>query len=271
MAEQIGSAHATPRRQRIEATHVVGPDEFGDGLGRPARAHWAAAGPDVAPGEVVGREQAVDGPGDQEAAIEPTLSGEPFEPGKVLDSNRCSHRFGATHVHPPSMHLRIGPWPYRQGPRPLLLRPRGAPPISMTVVAWLIAAAISFVSGGFAIRIGFALGLHTIAVHLAAVAGSLAGLAVFLFAGEKVRSRLMVDREVTSEQSRVREFADRYGPRSLGIVGPIFPGVTASVVLGLALGMDESALARRMSIGIAATFGLYCGGLWPLIELVGVE
>ncbi len=51
---------------------------------------------------------------------------------------------------------------------------------------------------------------------LAATVGSLAGLAVFLFAGEKVRRRLMADREAPSEQSRVREFADRYGPRGLG-------------------------------------------------------
>ena len=141
----------------------------------------------------------------------------------------------------------------------------------MTIVAYLIVAAISFVSGGFAIPIGFALGLHAIEVYLAAVAGSLAGLAVFLFAGEKVRSRLMADREPPSEQSRVRESADRYGPRGLGLVGPIFPGVTASVVLGLALGMDKSALARWMSIGIAAMFALYCGGLWLVIEVVGVE
>ncbi len=141
----------------------------------------------------------------------------------------------------------------------------------MTVVAWLIVAGVSFVSGGFAIPIGFALGLSAIEVYLAATVGSLAGLAVFLLAGEKIRARLVADRQPPAEESRVREFADRYGPRGLGLVGPIFPGVTASVVLGLALGMHKTDLARWMSIGIAVMFALYCGGLWLLIELVGVE
>ena len=142
----------------------------------------------------------------------------------------------------------------------------------MTVLAWLIVAAVSFVSGGFAIPIGFSLGLSALEVYVAATTGSLAGLAVFLFAGDKVRTRLIGDRsEAPPPESPARRLADRYGPRGLGIVGPIFPGVTASVVLGLALGMDRSALARWMSLGIAVMFALYCAGLWLLIELVGVE
>jgi len=143
----------------------------------------------------------------------------------------------------------------------------------MIVLAWLIVAAVSFVSGGFAIPIGFALGLSALEVYLSATVGSMAGLFVFLFAGEKIRVRLTRNRpeRVPDEDSPVREFADRYGEKGLGLIGPIFPGVTASVVLGLALGMSKQSLARWMSIGIAVMFALYTAGLWLLIEVVGVD
>jgi uncharacterized membrane protein len=143
----------------------------------------------------------------------------------------------------------------------------------MYVLALLVVAAVSFVSGGFAIPIGFALGLSPLEVYLAAVAGSMAGLVVFLYAGDKLRARLTRDREPRplDPDSRIRQLTDRYGAKGLGLVGPIFPGVTASVLVGLALGLSRSALARWLSIGIAVMFALYTVGLWLLIEVVGVE
>lgn len=143
----------------------------------------------------------------------------------------------------------------------------------MVVVAWIVVALISFVSGGFAIPIGFALGLSPIEVYLAATAGSLAALVIFLYAGDKIRDRLTKNRPVNEPDpdSRIRILANRFGAKGLGLVGPIFPGVTASVVLGFALGMKKAALARWMSIGIAVMFALYCAGLWLLIEVVGVD
>ena len=50
-----------------------------------------------------------------------------------------------------------------------------------------------------------------------------------------------------------------------------FPGVTASVLLGLGLGMERGELGRWMTIGIGVMFALYCGGLWLLIEVVGLD
>ena len=141
------------------------------------------------------------------------------------------------------------------------------------LVAGLVVAMISFVSGGFAIPIGFALGLAPIEVYIAASAGSLVGLVVFLFAGDKVRARLMRDREPREPDpdSRIPQLTNRYGAKGLGLVGPIFPGVTASVVIGLSLGLKRSSIARWTSIGIATMFALYTVGLWLLVELVGVE
>jgi len=143
----------------------------------------------------------------------------------------------------------------------------------MRVVAWLVVAAISAVSGGFAIPIGFALSLSPIEVYVSATAGSMFGLVVFLYAGDAVRTRLTRGTEPKPPEpdSSIRRFADRYGAKGLGMVGPIFPGVTASVLIGLALGMPRAAIARWMSIGIAVMFALYCAGLWLLIEVVGIE
>lgn len=143
----------------------------------------------------------------------------------------------------------------------------------MRVLAWLAVFVISFVSGGFAIPTGFALGLPPIEVYIAAAAGSMLGLVVFLYAGDRIRARVMRNRQPTEPDpdSRIRSFSERFGPKGLGLVGPIFPGVTASVVIGISLGMNRAALARWMSIGIAVMFAIYTGGLWLLIELIGVD
>jgi len=140
------------------------------------------------------------------------------------------------------------------------------------VAAWLAVALISFVSGGFAIPIGFALGLSIVEVYIAATIGSLVGLVVFMFAGDKVRTRLTRNRQPADENQEwvAHRFAECYGAKGLGLIGPIFPGVTASVLLGLTLGVEKNALARWLAIGTALMFALYCGGLWLLIEVIGV-
>lgn len=141
------------------------------------------------------------------------------------------------------------------------------------VVAGLVVAFISFVSGGFAIPIGFSLGLEPLEVYIAASLGSMAALVVFLYAGDKIRARLAQGRPQREPDldSRIRQVTDRYGAKGLGLVGPIFPGVTTSVVIGLSLGLKRASLAQWMSIGVAVMFALYTAGLWLLVELVGVE
>lgn len=137
----------------------------------------------------------------------------------------------------------------------------------MRIVAWILVGGVSFVSGGFAIPIGFALDLSAIEVYLAAVLGSTAGLVVFLFTGDKVRA-LLRKGEGRSRQPGP-QLAERYGARGLGLI--VFPGDTASVVVGLALGLGRSELVRWMSIGIAVMFALYTAGMWLLVEVVGLD
>jgi hypothetical protein len=141
------------------------------------------------------------------------------------------------------------------------------------VVAWIVVAGVSFLSGGFAIPIGFALGLPAIEVYLAATLGSMAGLVVFLFAGDRIRARLIEGdaEEQPPPEGAIRRIADRYGAKGLGLVGPIFPGVTASVVIALGLRLPRGEIARWMSAGIAVMFALYTTGLWLLVEVVGLD
>ncbi|MDX2381728.1 MAG: small multi-drug export protein [Acidimicrobiia bacterium] len=151
------------------------------------------------------------------------------------------------------------------------------------LLAGLVVAIASFVSGGFAIPLGFALGLEPLEVYLFACLGSMLGLVVFLYAGDSVRSWLRRRRDGDDEGEededadepasipRLQEIVDRWGAKGLGLVGPIFPGVTASVVIGLALGLPRGAIARWMSLGVAVMFAVYTAGLWLLIELVGVD
>jgi len=139
--------------------------------------------------------------------------------------------------------------------------------------AWLVCALAGFVGGGWAVTVGASLDLPPVQVYLCATIGSLAGMVVFLLGGERVRgwlTRGRVPREPDPD-SKFRQFVERHGARGLGLVGPTFPGVTASVVLGLALHVDKKALARWMSIGIVVLFAVYTAGLWLLIEVIGLE
>jgi hypothetical protein len=159
-------------------------------------------------------------------------------------------------------------------------------------VKYLAVALAGFVLGGWSVPLGFAFGLGPIATFAWAAIGGLTGCWVFLLAGDSIETFLSrhkktsevqpasvcdgdsetvdgVDGAAESEASagKVRGFVDRYGVRGLGLVGPLFPGVTVSVVGGLAAGLDRRQLGKWLSIGIVGMYGLYAIGLWLLVEL----
>lgn len=142
----------------------------------------------------------------------------------------------------------------------------------MRALAWLIVGVTTFVAGGFGIPTGFALGLSPIEVYIAACLGSIIGLVVFLYVGDRVRSRIAGSHPIELDpDSRIGRMTQRFGVAGLGIVGPLVPGVTMSVLIGLALGFPRNAIARWMSIGVAAMYAVYTTGLWLLVEVVGIE
>lgn len=146
-------------------------------------------------------------------------------------------------------------------------------------MAYLIVAVCGFVLGGWAVPLGFLLGLGPVATFASAAAGGLVGCWVFLLAGDRIAGWIDGRRASSSEETgageasdevatgRVRRFVDHCGVRGLGLIGPIFPGVTASVVGGLALGLDRRALGRWLTVGIVVMYGLYVLAVTALVAL----
>lgn len=134
-----------------------------------------------------------------------------------------------------------------------------------------IVAAIAAISGGFAIPLGFLLELPPIATYLAAAAGALGGMVLFVFVGGGLRDWIVRKANITDEQlKKGRGVLGKYGVQGLGLVGPIFPGVTVSVLIGLAAGVERKELAKWMSLGILIIYAIYTLGLWVLIEVFNI-
>ena len=112
------------------------------------------------------------------------------------------------------------------------------------------------------------LGLSPIETFLAATAGGIFGAVVFVMVGGTLRNWIIDKANVSEEaQARGKKILGRYGVRGLGLVGPIFPGVTASALIGIGAGADKRELATWLSIGTVVLYGIYTIGLALIIEL----
>jgi membrane protein DedA with SNARE-associated domain len=136
---------------------------------------------------------------------------------------------------------------------------------------FLIVVATALISGGFAIPLGFLLDMSPIAVYFAAVIGAVIGMVVFAFVGGGIR-QIAVSRMKDPEaaQAKVSKLLGRWGVHGLGLIGPIFPGVTVTVIVGMAIGVDRNQLVKWMTIGILGLYAVYVVGLAILVELTGV-
>ncbi len=135
----------------------------------------------------------------------------------------------------------------------------------------LIVAVVAVISGGFAIPVGFLLDLPPVETYLAAIVGALAGMIFFIFVGSGLRSWIVKRANISDEQlEKGTNLLGAYGTRGLGLIGPLFPGVTVSVLIGLAAGIGRRELAKWMSIGVVAMYALYTVGLVLIIEIAGI-
>ncbi|MCL1601113.1 MAG: small multi-drug export protein, partial [Actinomycetia bacterium] len=135
----------------------------------------------------------------------------------------------------------------------------------------LIVAVVAVISGGFAIPVGFLLDLPPLETYLAATVGALAGMAFFIFVGASLRDWIVKKANISEDKMKQgQQMLGKYGVRGLGLVGPIFPGVTVSVLIGLAAGIDRKQLATWMSIGVVAMYAIYTIGLAVIIEIAGI-
>ena len=136
---------------------------------------------------------------------------------------------------------------------------------------FLIVVLTALLSGGFAIPLGFLLEMPMLSIYVAAVAGAIIGMVVFAFVGGGLRSWMMKRMKNPEDaHEKVGKVLGQWGTRGLGLIGPIFPGVTVSVVVGLAAGIDRNELVKWMTIGIFGLYAVYTVGLAVLIEITGV-
>lgn len=135
----------------------------------------------------------------------------------------------------------------------------------------LIVAVVAIISGGFAIPVGFLLDLPAIETYLAAAAGALFGMIFFVFVGSGLRSWIVKRANISDEKlEKGKDMLGKYGTRGLGLIGPIFPGVTVSVLIGLTAGIDKKDLTKWMSIGVLGMYAIYTVGLAVIIEITGI-
>lgn len=135
----------------------------------------------------------------------------------------------------------------------------------------LIVAIVAVISGGFAIPVGFLLDLPPLEIYLAAAVGALLGMIVFVFVGAGLREWIAKKLNISEEKLEGgKEMLGKYGTKGLGLIGPIFPGVTVSALIGLAAGIARKELAKWMALGIVLLYGIYTVGLVVIIEVAGI-
>mgnify|MGYP001827968844 FL=1 len=136
---------------------------------------------------------------------------------------------------------------------------------------FLIVLVTALISGGFAIPMGFLLEMPALSVYVAAVAGAIIGMVFFAFVGGGVRTWMMKRMKNPEDaHEKVSSLLGKWGTQGLGLIGPIFPGVTISVIAGLALGIERRELVKWMTLGIFALYAVFTVGLAILIEIAGI-
>lgn len=135
---------------------------------------------------------------------------------------------------------------------------------------FLIVVITASLSGGFAIPLGFLLEMPALSVYAASVLGAIIGMMVFAFVGGGLRTWIMTRMKNPEDgQEKVQALLGKWGTEGLGLIGPIFPGVTISVIAGLAIGIERKELIKWMTVGIFALYAVYTFGLAVLIEITG--
>ena len=136
----------------------------------------------------------------------------------------------------------------------------------MVLVGKLVAVVLAAtVSGAVAVPLGIFTNVHPILV-LAVAAGTAIGVAwALVLGGHRFRSGI-VARIGASERasSGTQRVVDRFGAVGLGLVGPVFPGVVASSLSGVAIGVDGRRLGMWLTVGIVLWFSVFTAAWWSV-------
>ena len=115
----------------------------------------------------------------------------------------------------------------------------------------LSVAAIAVVELWAAVPAGIAMGLPTPLVWAATVCGALAGIAVVVFAGDRLRTWLVArfGHGGARPGGRLRHLWDRYGVIGWGLLAPLLLGAPLAAAIGVALGAVRGRLVFWLGVG----------------------
>ena len=115
----------------------------------------------------------------------------------------------------------------------------------------LSVAAIAVVELWAAIPAGIAMGLPAPLVWAATACGALTGIAVVVFAGDRLRTWLVArfGHGGARPGGRLRRLWDRYGVIGWGLLAPLLLGAPLAAAIGVALGAARSRLVFWLGVG----------------------
>jgi hypothetical protein len=122
---------------------------------------------------------------------------------------------------------------------------------------------VATVSGAVAVPLGVFANVNPILVFALASATAVGVGWGLVLGGDRLRARFAKDcASDTESDGRARRVFERFGPVGLGLIGPVFPGVVASSLAGVAVGADSKRLGIWLTIGIGLWFGLFSVAWW---------
>ena len=126
---------------------------------------------------------------------------------------------------------------------------------------------VATVSGAVAVPLGVFADVNPILVFALASVTAVGVAWGLVLGGDRLRARFAKGRASDSESDgRARRVFERFGPVGLGLIGPVFPGVVASSLSGVAVGVDPKRLGIWLTIGIGLWFGLFTVAWWGVRE-----
>ena len=137
---------------------------------------------------------------------------------------------------------------------------------TMLLVAKILAiVAAASVSGAVAVPLGIFTNVNPILVFCIAAMTATCVAWGLVLGGQRLRSWLTArDDRDSKALTRTQQVVDRFGPVGLGLIGPVFPGVVASSLSGIALGVDSKRLGIWLTIGIGLWFSLFTVAWWGI-------
>lgn len=102
-----------------------------------------------------------------------------------------------------------------------------------------------------AIPAGLAMGLHPVLTGFASGAGAIAGAALVILPGARLREWILLKKAGPGkEKGRIYRIWDKYGIVGLGLLSPLLTGAPLGAAVGISLGASPGRLFCWMSVGI---------------------